>query len=175
MKKSRETAPKKILHAGTIRFPGRNDVGCRILSPIPASSLPSAKAERAGTAGFRPPEVLIASHEQSDKIDVWAVGVILRSIAARHYPLIIERDDKFSLLEIDALVGTSVLGSKQVSSTYDVEANFGIGSTVGYPKDHVRQQGSFKLAKMTFESLCTPVHENFFMRTLSEIDPAMVV
>ena len=50
------------------------------------------KASRAGTGGFRPPEVLLKSSKQDQKIDVWAAGVCLIIVLARrfvHLPLII--------------------------------------------------------------------------------------
>ena len=46
-------------------------------------SLPSLQAPRAGTAGFRPPEVLLKSSTQSTAVDVWAAGVILLSMVTR--------------------------------------------------------------------------------------------
>ena len=46
-------------------------------------SLPSLHAARAGTAGFRPPEVLLKSSTQSMAVDVWAAGVILLSMLTR--------------------------------------------------------------------------------------------
>ena len=46
-------------------------------------SLPHLHAARAGTPGFRPPEVLLKSHSQSVAVDMWAVGVILLSLLSR--------------------------------------------------------------------------------------------
>ena len=41
------------------------------------------KASRAGTGGFRPPEVLLKSQKQDQKIDVWAAGVCFIVLLAR--------------------------------------------------------------------------------------------
>ena len=46
-------------------------------------SLPHLHAPRAGTPGFRPPEVLLKSNSQSVAVDMWAVGVILLSLLSR--------------------------------------------------------------------------------------------
>ena len=54
------------------------------LSVCPAClSLPHLHAARAGTPGFRPPEVLLKCQTQTVAVDMWAVGVILLSILAR--------------------------------------------------------------------------------------------
>jgi len=43
----------------------------------------TAKFSRAGTSGFRPPEVLMQYYKQTPAIDVWAAGVIALSVATR--------------------------------------------------------------------------------------------
>jgi len=44
------------------------------------------RADRAGTPGFRAPEVLLGSLEQGPALDVWAAGVCLFSLLTRRYP-----------------------------------------------------------------------------------------
>lgn len=73
---------------------------------------PSCHIPRQGTRGFRPPEVLFhCTHplSQTTKIDIWAAGVILLSIATGRYPFFSSPDDLSSLAEIHALVGTEPL------------------------------------------------------------------
>ena len=54
------------------------------LSVCPAClNLPHLHAARAGTPGFRPPEVLLKFPTQTVAVDMWAVGVILLSILSR--------------------------------------------------------------------------------------------
>ena len=43
----------------------------------------SQRAARAGTPGFRPPEVLMKFEHQTTSVDIWAAGVILLSILSR--------------------------------------------------------------------------------------------
>lgn len=42
---------------------------------------------RAGTPGFRPPEVLLRSKNQGYAVDVWAAGIIALSLATRRFPI----------------------------------------------------------------------------------------
>ncbi|PRP80422.1 hypothetical protein PROFUN_11968 [Planoprotostelium fungivorum] len=64
------------------------------------------QATRAGTRGFRAPEILLKFREQTTAIDVWSVGVILLSLMSKRYPFFISPDDLSSLAEIAAVFGT---------------------------------------------------------------------
>ena len=44
-------------------------------------------ANRAGTRGYRAPEVLLRSHRQTVAIDVWSAGLILGSLLSGRVPL----------------------------------------------------------------------------------------
>eukprot|EP00090_Calanus_glacialis_P046170 TRINITY_DN8923_c0_g1_i1.p1 TRINITY_DN8923_c0_g1~~TRINITY_DN8923_c0_g1_i1.p1 ORF type:complete len:624 (+),score=247.04 TRINITY_DN8923_c0_g1_i1:39-1910(+) len=80
------------------------------LSICPAClSLPHLHAARAGTPGFRPPEVLLKCQTQTVAVDMWAVGVILLSILARSYPFFRAPDDMTALAELMTLCGTKQL------------------------------------------------------------------
>merc|ERR1712142_64114 len=72
-------------------------------------SLPHLHAPRAGTPGFRPPEVLLKCQTQTTAVDMWAVGVILLSILARSYPFFRAPDDLTALAELTTLFGTEQL------------------------------------------------------------------
>lgn len=63
------------------------------------------RANRAGTRGFRAPEVLMKCGAQTTKIDIWSVGVILLSLLSRRFPLFQSLDDTDSLLELCNLFG----------------------------------------------------------------------
>ena len=47
---------------------------------------PHQKAPRAGTPGFRPPEVLLKSAKQNTAVDLWAAGIVFLCMLARSYP-----------------------------------------------------------------------------------------
>lgn len=57
------------------------------LSSFPCLDRPPMKASRAGTRGFRAPEVLFKCQAQGVAIDIWSAGVILLTLMTqRYYP-----------------------------------------------------------------------------------------
>lgn len=64
-------------------------------------------APRAGTPGFRPPEVLLKSTKQNTSVDIWAVGIIFISILSGCYPFFKASDDLSALAEMITLFGTN--------------------------------------------------------------------
>lgn len=66
---------------------------------------PSRRANRAGTRGFRAPEVLFKCTEQTTKIDIWSVGVILLTIMSRRFPFFNSADDVEAMIEIATIFG----------------------------------------------------------------------
>ncbi|KDQ15378.1 hypothetical protein BOTBODRAFT_108590 [Botryobasidium botryosum FD-172 SS1] len=73
---------------------------------IPAEdSRPSVKANRAGTRGFRAPEVLFKCQNQSVAIDIWSAGTILLSFLACKFPIFNANDDIEALMELAAILG----------------------------------------------------------------------
>lgn len=66
---------------------------------------PSVRANRAGTRGFRAPEVLFKCPDQTVGLDIWSAGVILLSFLTRRFPFFQSNDDTEALLEIAALFG----------------------------------------------------------------------
>ncbi|KAF3050966.1 hypothetical protein E8E11_010427 [Didymella keratinophila] len=65
----------------------------------------SRRANRAGTRGFRAPEVLLKCTQQTCSIDMWSVGVILLTMLSRRFPFFHSADDIDALLEITTIVG----------------------------------------------------------------------
>lgn len=70
------------------------------------------KASRAGTRGFRAPEVLFKVAHQTVAIDVWSVGVILLTMLTRRYPFFQSTDDCDALVEL-----ASIFGHYEMTST----------------------------------------------------------
>ncbi|KAJ7487428.1 kinase-like protein [Mycena galericulata] len=66
---------------------------------------PVSKANRAGTRGFRAPEVLFKCSEQTGAIDVWAAGTILLFFLTGKFPLFQCADDNEALMEIAVILG----------------------------------------------------------------------
>ncbi|XP_012529770.1 cell division cycle 7-related protein kinase isoform X2 [Monomorium pharaonis] len=70
---------------------------------------PQQVASRAGTPGFRAPEVLLKHVLQTSAIDIWACGVIMLCILSGSQPFFRSPDDCTALAEI-----TTIFGSKEV-------------------------------------------------------------
>ena len=99
---------------GRTEPPATSKVGLKVSCSCPGQmtvcasclSLPHLHAARAGTPGFRPPEVLLKSPNQSVAVDIWAVGVILLSLLSRSYPFFRSPDDMTALAELISLFGS---------------------------------------------------------------------
>ncbi|PWZ03324.1 kinase-like protein [Testicularia cyperi] len=63
------------------------------------------RANRAGTRGFRAPEVLFKCQDQTVAIDIWSAGVIMLSFLTRRFPVFSSNDDIEALLEIATIFG----------------------------------------------------------------------
>ncbi|RVX75492.1 hypothetical protein B0A52_00845 [Exophiala mesophila] len=70
-----------------------------------SDSRPSRRANRAGTRGFRAPEVLLKCTSQTTKIDIWSAGVILLTLLARRFPFFNSADDVDAMIEIASIFG----------------------------------------------------------------------
>lgn len=66
---------------------------------------PHMKAPRAGTRGFRAPEVLFRYQFQTKAIDIWSAGVIFLTMATTQYPFFYSTDDVDAIVEIATLFG----------------------------------------------------------------------
>ncbi|KAI9783643.1 MAG: hypothetical protein M1835_003768 [Candelina submexicana] len=68
-------------------------------------SRPSRRANRAGTRGFRAPEVLLKCTSQKTSIDIWSAGVIMLTILSRRFPFFNSADDIEATIEIATIFG----------------------------------------------------------------------
>ncbi|KAK2590706.1 Cell division control protein 7 [Conoideocrella luteorostrata] len=66
----------------------------------------SKRANRAGTRGFRAPEVLFKCPEQTTSIDIWSAGVILLTILSKRFPFFNSADDVEAMIEIATIFGS---------------------------------------------------------------------
>jgi cell division control protein 7 len=102
--------------------PGRRAARSAPNAPLPGFRVPSGHlfggvghlqtllARREGTRGFRAPEVLMQSEQQSPAIDVWSAGVILLCLLTKRYPIFDATDDQYALQEICVLLGPQECG-----------------------------------------------------------------
>lgn len=130
---------------------------------------PSRRANRAGTRGFRAPEVLFKCTEQTTAIDVWSVGVILLTILSKRFPFFNSADDVEAMIEI-----ATIFGSKRMKA-----AGLLHGCVFETTIPTVGQQG-FTMEKIILWSTCRtdgkPLteHERLAVRFLErcmELDP----
>jgi len=71
------------------------------------SCRPNQIAPRAGTPGFRAPEVLMKHPLQTTAVDIWSSGVILLCLLSRRYPFFRAHDDMSAMAQIVGLFGSS--------------------------------------------------------------------
>jgi len=69
-------------------------------------------ASRAGTPGYRPPEVLLKYPDQTTAVDIWAAGVILLSMLSSVYPFFKAPNDYMALAEM-----VTIFGDKRIRKT----------------------------------------------------------
>ncbi|KAJ8038508.1 Cell division cycle 7-related protein kinase [Holothuria leucospilota] len=86
-------------------------------------SRPNQTAPRAGTPGFRAPEVLLKCEHQTTAVDMWSAGVILLSILSGRYPFFKVPDDLTGLAQImnihgseDTIAAAKALGKTVISN-----------------------------------------------------------
>jgi len=90
------------------------------------------KTNRAGTRGFRAPEVLLKCPDQTTgeysdlldwglmlAVDVWSAGIILLSLLTHKFPVFNSSDDIEALMEITAIFGRNAMEKcAMLHSTY---------------------------------------------------------
>lgn len=117
-----QSAPKKMCIRSKVTIPLNRDGSSLLHSPNTLGGLKrtppgyylddarcAMKANRAGTRGFRAPEVLFKHNEQSRAIDLWSVGVIFLCLLTRRYPFFNSPDDQDALIEIAMVIGSASL------------------------------------------------------------------
>jgi cell division control protein 7 len=108
-----------------------------------ADPRPSRRANRAGTRGFRAPEVLFKCTQQTTKIDIWSAGVILLTILSRRFPFFNSADDVEAMIEI-----ATIFGSRRMKATALLH-----GTVFESSIPTIGQQG-FSLEKIILWSTC---------------------
>ncbi|ETN45363.1 uncharacterized protein HMPREF1541_09194 [Cyphellophora europaea CBS 101466] len=130
----------------------------------------SRRANRAGTRGFRAPEVLFKCTSQTTKIDIWSTGVILLTILARRFPFFNSSDDVDATIEIASIFGTKKMQAAAAQHGQIFETNI---ATIG--------EKGFSLEKIIRWASCREKEENAlhlgeqqavsFLQHLLDMDP----
>ncbi|KAI8380278.1 kinase-like domain-containing protein [Blakeslea trispora] len=81
------------------------------------------RANRAGTPGFRAPEVVMRVAKQTCAIDIWSVGVILLSFLTGRYPFFLANDDADCLVELGQIFGYKELEACAIRNSKTISTN----------------------------------------------------
>uniref|UniRef100_A0A8D3A1W2 non-specific serine/threonine protein kinase n=1 Tax=Scophthalmus maximus TaxID=52904 RepID=A0A8D3A1W2_SCOMX len=111
-------------------------------------------APRAGTPGFRAPEVLTKCPNQGTAIDMWSAGVILLSLLSGRYPFFKASDDLIALTQI-----MTIRGSRET-----IQAAKSFGKAVVCSRELPRQDlrtlcETLRGRRPTPDDEVTPLHE----------------
>jgi len=95
------------------------------------------RANRAGTRGFRAPEVLFKCTRQTAAIDVWSVGVILLTILARRFPFFHSADDIDAVIELATVFGRQRMKSCALEHGQVFDCNIPTITDNGYTMEKI--------------------------------------
>ena len=97
----------------------------------------SKRANRAGTRGFRAPEVLFKCTSQTTKIDIWSAGVILLSLLAQRFPFFNSSDDIDALIELSSIFGKTRMRACAATHGSIYETNIETVGANGFALDRI--------------------------------------
>ncbi|KAM5376301.1 hypothetical protein ACJZ2D_005523 [Fusarium nematophilum] len=124
----------------------QNSAGSNPQAGYPKSDTRSSRrANRAGTRGFRAPEVLFKCTEQTTSIDIWSAGVILLTILSKRFPFFNSADDVEAMIEIATIFGAKRMKAAGLLHGCVFETSI---PTIG--------QGGFSMEKIILWSTCRP-------------------
>jgi len=122
-------------------------------------------ANRAGTRGFRAPEVLLKSKRQGPEIDIWSTGVILLCFMSGCHPIFHAESDSQNLAEIAHIVGRKKLQESAAYNARICKIKFPDTSRSSkYPDDGPGFSGWLRSVVHDHKDCC-PLHCQFQWRT----------
>ena len=98
---------------------------------------PARRANRAGTRGFRAPEVLLKCTSQTTKIDLWSTGVILLTMLSRRFPFFNSADDVDAMIEIASIFGRRKMRACAALHGFAFETNIETISDSGFTLEKI--------------------------------------
>ncbi|UZJ51698.1 hypothetical protein CBS101457_001018 [Exobasidium rhododendri] len=93
---------------------------------------PSVRANRAGTRGFRAPEVLLKCQDQTPALDIWSVGIILLAFLTKRFPLFNSSDDTEAILELMVIFGKKRINQAAILHNRVLHCNVPFAQAEGY-------------------------------------------
>ncbi|KAJ1358117.1 hypothetical protein KIN20_016431 [Parelaphostrongylus tenuis] len=108
---------KRLSDDSDVLTPNRSSIvkhpkcGCSSFSEVCDScrELPIKRVNKAGTPGYRAPEVLLRFDEQTTQIDVFAAGITMLSFLLRKHPIFRPTNDVEALAQMATFLGSSSL------------------------------------------------------------------
>ncbi|KAG8623812.1 hypothetical protein KVT40_008788 [Elsinoe batatas] len=97
----------------------------------------SRRANRAGTRGFRAPEVLVKCTTQTSKIDIWSCGVILLTLLTRRFPFFHSADDIDAFIELATIYGRKAMAGTALLHGQVLQTNIPSISETGHTWEKV--------------------------------------
>lgn len=98
---------------------------------------PSLRANRAGTRGFRAPEVLFKCTAQTIALDVWSAGVMLLTIMAKRFPFFHSADDVDAVIELSCIFGRRWMTKAAMKHGQMFESNLPTITDNGYSLEKI--------------------------------------
>ena len=130
---------------------------------------PSRRANRAGTRGFRAPEVLLKCTSQTTKIDIWSAGVILLTLMARRFPFFNSADDVDAMIELSSIFGRKRMKAAAAMHGSVFETNIETIGEKGYTWEKIILWASCREK----DPLSPAEHQAIrFLNGLLELDPS---
>ena len=114
---------------------------------------PVQEASRAGTPGFRSPEMLMKHPGQTTAVDIWAAGVIFLSLLSGRYPFFKAGDDLTSLCQIVTLLGSDAIvnAAKSIGKNMTLSKEI-IGYEIKIMCNKLRESGHISLCQICSEN-----------------------
>jgi len=125
-------------------------------------------ANRAGTRGFRAPEVLLKSKRQNYAIDVWSAGVILLCFMCGHHPFFHAESDAMNIAEIAHICGRKRLQDCAKYNSRICKIKFPEGTRPRTYPDEGRGFSGWLQDLVRAHKDCCPVHCHYHWRQWPE-------
>jgi cell division control protein 7 len=136
----------------------------------------SKRANRAGTRGFRAPEVLLKCTAQNTAIDIWSAGVIMLTLLARRFPFFHSTDDIDALLELTQIFGKRRMREAALIHGQVMETNIPSYSENGHSLEKIIIWSTGRNAKDEDGNRINPLNDDEreainFLEQCMELDP----
>ncbi|KAF9143129.1 hypothetical protein BGX30_001249 [Mortierella sp. GBA39] len=142
----RSKHPSHLPHSETSSIPPIGPVpkATRALGFDKKDPRPVIRVNRAGTRGFRAPEILFRYVQQTVALDIWSVGVILLCFLSGRFPFFHSDDDLEALLEIAV-----VFGQREMAAVAATFSKFNIQRVSAQISDRQERSSSRNLDAQT--------------------------